>query len=749
MMDKNTDPNEKQKRLREKILAVVLGIIFLVLTWIEFRLFGMSESLPFQSSVFFFGLVNFNIIIFLFMLFLIFRNIVKNFAEREGGPIGTSLKSKLIAAFVGFAFVPTVIMFTISVFYINNSFDRWFNDRMSGVLKSSIEVTNSYYLTAKKKNYHFASEIAKSLKNSNSRGQLRKSIEELRQKYSLDAVEYYPELFEDREVAIAKGDGVPPVPAISLDFRQKGVTGRNDSSVIHHFAEGDLVRVIVPASALGQNGAVVVSTYIPLSLISRMDEIASAYEHLRDTDPIVYPIKSIYLIILILMTFLVLTGATWFGFYLARQLSIPLEELAQATQRVVKGDFNQVVVNSGSPEMNRLISDFNTMTEYLGRSEKEIRDANNSLNKTLSQLNEHSRYIEVVLSQVTTGVISVNQENILTMINRHAAKLLEVEPAELVGKKAEQVLSKDYYQIFAEMVTSMKMHRVPSVQKEIQISVKGRPLLLQMSISVLTDDKGKELGKLLVFDDLQLLLSAQRAAAWTEVARRIAHEIKNPLTPISLAAQRLQRKFGDQIPDPAFEDCTKMIVSQVNDLKNLVNEFSQFARMPKTKPILASLNSVIKDALQLFEQGEKQIAPVFKADDKLPQFWFDPDQIKRIITNLVDNAIESVRDLPAGSVKVETAYDTNLKMVRIDIIDNGPGIPQALRSRVFEPYVTTKKHGTGLGLAIVKRAVEDHNGYIRALDNEPAGTRFVIELPINATSAQGSLLFENTERKDS
>lgn len=738
------DPTETKKRFREKLLAAVLGLIFLVLTWIEFRLFGMSDSLPFQHSVFFFGLVNFNIIIFLFMLFLIFRNVVKNFAEREGGPLGSSLKSKLIAAFVGFAVVPTAIMFTISVFYINNSFDRWFNDRMSGVLKSSIEVTNSYYLSAKKKNYHFASEISSALPKITSRPQLRKALSDLRAKYALDAVEFYPELFEDREVAIAKAEGVPPVPPVSLEFRQKGVQERNESSLIHHFAEGDLVRVIVPSRALGVNGAVVVSSYIPLSLISRMDEVASAYENMRDTDPIVYPIKSIYLIILVLMTGLVLLGATWFGFYLARQLSIPLEQLARAAQRVVKGEYDEVTVSSGAPEINRLIGDFNTMTNYLGRSEREIREANENLNRTLSQLNEHNRYVEVVLSQVTTGVISVNRENIITMVNHHAAKLLDIESLDLVGKKAEAVLSKEYFQVFAELVGNLRNHKAPMLQKEIQISVKGRPLLLQMTVSVLTDAAGKDIGKLLVFDDLYLLLSAQRAAAWTEVARRIAHEIKNPLTPISLAAQRLQKKFGDQIQDPAFEDCTRMIVSQVDDLKNLVNEFSQFARMPKTKPILSSLNDCLSQALLLFQPTDNAYQISFKADSKLPYFWFDPDQIKRVVTNLVDNAVESVKGQADGAVRIETAYDANLKMVRITVADNGPGIPKALRDRVFEPYVTTKRNGTGLGLAIVKRAVEDHNGYVRALENEPNGTRFVIELPVNVTNT--AIL--NTETDD-
>lgn len=710
------DAAEKRKRLREKILAAVLGLVFLILTWIEFRLFGMSESLPFQHSIFFFGLVNFNIILFLLMMFLIFRNVVKNFAEREGGPLGSSLKSKLIAAFVGFTFVPTAIMFTISVFYINNSFDRWFNEKMSGVLRSSIEVTNSYYLAAKKKNYHYAAEIAQYLPKVETRTELRKLLAQLREKYAVDAVEFYPGIFGEREMAIAKSDGVPEVPEVSLEFRQKGIEDKNESSTIHHFAEGDLIRVIVPAKAFGSNGAVVVSSYIPLSLITRMDEIAAAYENFRDADPLVYPIKSIYLIILVLMTLVVLFGATWFGFYLARQLSIPLEELQAATQRVVKGEYKQVQISSGTPEINRLIDNFNIMTEHLGRS--------------VAQLDEHSRYISVVLSQVTTGVISVNKENVITMVNQHAEKLLEIDAEQFVGKDAKTVFSPEYYATFSEIMAQMKAHKATTVKKEIQITVKGKPLLLQMTVSMLHDEEGNELGKVLVFDDLSLVLAAQRSAAWTEVARRIAHEIKNPLTPISLAAQRLQRKFGETIKDPAFEECTKMIVNQVDDLKHLVNEFSQFARMPKTKPVLGSLNRTINEAVKLFEPNDNQYTLTFVTDSSLPDFLFDPDQIKRVITNLMDNAVESVRQSPNGQIKVETAYDPTLRIVRIIVSDNGVGIPPYLRGRIFEPYVTTKTHGTGLGLAIVKRAVEDHNGYVRALDNEPQGTRFVIELPV-------------------
>jgi len=723
----NIDPVERKKRQRELMFVSFLAVLFIVLTWILFKVFGMSDQLPMQHSIFFFGLVNFNIILFLALTFFIFRNVVKQFAEREGGPIGSSLKSKLIAAFVGFSFVPTALMFLVSVFYINNSFDRWFNEKISGVLKSSIEVTNSYYMSAKKKNYHFASEIAKDLTSGHLRPvTIQKLLDSKREQYAIDAIEYYPDLLSERVVSFAKAEGVPEVPPVSLEFREKGISNQDNSSFIHHFAEGDLVRVIVPAA----DGAVVVSSYIPMSLVAKMDDIASTFENFRDTDPLAYPIKSIYLIILVLMTLVILLAATWFGFYLARQLSIPLELLAQATQKVVKGDYRQVKINSGSPEMNHLISDFNTMTQFLERSELEIQEANDSLHKTLGQLDEHSRYIEVVLEHVTTGVISINQQGIVTMINRHAAHLLDIDALALTNKSVTEVLKNEYYKLYTDLVTNLKSHNAKTLQKEIQVTIKGRQLLLSMTISELHDEKGTELGKVLVFDDLTPMLSAQRAAAWSEVARRIAHEIKNPLTPISLAAQRLQRKFGDNISDPAFRDSTKMIIDQVDSLKTLVNEFSQFARMPRSQLALGDFNQSLANALQLFHQAEKTFTLKFEPDPRLPQFLFDADQMRRVLTNLVDNAVESVRAIPQGTILVQTQYDPLSKVVRLTVADNGAGLPAQMRDRIFEPYMTTKKHGTGLGLAIVKRTVEDHSGYVRAFDNQPQGTRFVIELPV-------------------
>lgn len=721
---------EARKRKREVVAALMLGLIFFLLTWFEFKLLGISQQLPFVHSIFFFGLVNFNIIILLLLFFLIFRNIVKVFVERRGRVIGSSLKAKLIAAFVAFASVPTGLMFLVSVFYINSSFDKWFSVRMASVLKNSLEVNQEYIFSAKKKNYHFASQIAGAIKSTPSGKPLDRQLEQLRDRYSLDSVEYYPGLFGGRSFSLSKDESLPEIPPVSLEFLRKGISQRSEASTIHHFGEGNLVRVIVPVVRNGERGALVVSSFIPISLISKMDDISAAHDEFRNLNPLQYPLKSIYLVILVLMTLVILLCATWFGFYLARQLSIPLQTLGLATRRVSQGDYRPVELTSGSAEISQLIRNFNQMTANLDRSKKEVLEANKNLTDTLERLDEHSRYVHVVLSNVTTGVISVDQHGVITTINRHAGQLLGIDPQQFIGRPVRQVLSEKYYKMFSDLLLTMRENSAETLQKEIRLDIGGRTIPLQMSLSVLQDERGHDLGKVLVFDDLTMLVNAQRAAAWTEVARRIAHEIKNPLTPIKLSAQRLEKKFGKQIQDPAFSSCIGMIIQQTDDLKRLVNEFSNFARLPQARPMMGSLNRAIEEALELFQTAHRDVQFRFEKDSLLPEFKFDADQIKRVLINLLDNAVAALQDPQAGKVVIRTQYDSLLKLVRISVFDNGVGIAESDLDRVFEPYFSTKESGTGLGLAIVKRIVEDHNGFIRAVANEPNGTKMIIELPV-------------------
>lgn len=719
----NLELEERSKRKRELFLIFSLSFLFVVLTAIEFKLFGMSRSLPFMHSIFFLGLVNFNIILFLLLFFLIFRNVVKIFTERKGGG---SLKGKLTAAFVTFSVVPTSLMFVVSVFYINNVFDRWFSEKTADILKSSLEVTNAFYLTAKQKNYHFANMAADEVKNI-PRSRIKNHLQDFQKKLSLDVVEYYPGILEPPIQVVSEGQPFRSVPPVSLELLQKGLADRSESSSIHPFEAGDLVRAITPVP--GSRGAIVVSSYVPLSLTSKMKDVATVYEDFRESNPMEAPIKSIYLIILVLMALTIVLGATWFGFYLARQLSVPLEKLGQAAKKVANRNYEPVAIESTSKEINELVRHFNEMTGQLETSE-------NNLRETLNRLNEHSKYMEVVLSTVTTGVISLDRSEKINMVNRHAAKLLEVRPGRMVGKHLREILKPEYYETFESMIAQMKSHKVNSLTREFRVEVRGRNIPLQMTLSLLFDATGNEIGQVIVFDDLSPILSAQRAAAWTEVARRIAHEIKNPLTPIKLSAERLQKKFGNKIEDGAFSESIRTIIDQVDGLKNLVNEFNQFARLPRSNPSPGHLNQLLSDVVMLFKNAHRDLQFDLETDQKMPVFSFDPDQIRRVMTNLLDNAVSAVQSEKSkvadfqGQIKIRSYFAEDLQMIRIEVEDNGGGIPETMKDRLFEPYVTTKSGGTGLGLAISKRMVEDHQGFMRAFSDHQTYTRFVIEFPL-------------------
>ncbi len=737
-------PNESRKRKREIVAVFLLTSLFFGLTWFEIRLFQISHQLPFVHSIFFFGLVNFNIILLLLLLFLIFRNVVKVFVERRSRLFGSSLKAKLIAAFVAFSFVPTVLIFLTSVFYINSSFDKWFSVKMGGVLKSSLEVTNAYYFNAKKRNYHFAHQIANDIKRTQSQTEIKKRMERLLKLYALDSVEYYPTLFR-RELVISDDETIPVIPKASLEFLKKGIQSQVDASTIHQFGEGNLVRVIVPVEEGKRRGAVVVSSFVPLSLISKMNDITSAYDEFRDVNPLEYPLKSIYLIMLVLMTLVVLLAATWFGFYLAKGLAVPLVQLGRATKRIAGGDYTPVEVKTGSEEISSLVDSFNQMTVNLSNSEREVRQANTNLRNTLEDLDKHNRYIGVVLGSVSAGVISVDKQGKVTTINKRAGELLGLKPEAFVGQSVRELLTIEYLRIFSGLLKTMQEHKIETIQRELTITLHGESVPFQMTLSILKNEKGEDIGKILVFDDMTPLVSAQRAAAWSEVARRIAHEIKNPLTPIKLSAERLQRKFGDQITDPAFKECTSMIVSQTEGLKNLVNEFTQFARLPQSKPVLGDLNKIIEETLTLFTSAHPNIQIAIEFDPSVPHFKFDHDQIRRVIVNLIDNAVAAVSTEAIKDLKIQTRFDQDLRILRLTVADSGCGIPTQQRLRVFEPYFSTKEGGTGLGLPIVKRIVEDHNGFIRALPNEPRGTKMVIELPIPQTESWTQT--ESTDKK--
>jgi two-component system nitrogen regulation sensor histidine kinase NtrY len=346
--------------------------------------------------------------------------------------------------------------------------------------------------------------------------------------------------------------------------------------------------------------------------------------------------------------------------------------------------------------------------------------------------------MEIVLANVTAGVISINSQGIITTINKFAEKLLNLQTGEIIGRNFRELLGPDHQPVVRDLLRDLVGSGKETIRRQVSIDLEGSRLTLLVNVTSLKDDRQEFMGTVVVFDDLTELLKAQRMSAWREVARRIAHEIKNPLTPIQLSAQRLRRRYQGSFgsDDTVFDECTRMIIKQVEELKTLVNEFSNFARMPASNPTLNNLNQVVAEALVLFQEGHRDIRFSFSPDEALPQFNLDHEQLKRVVINLLDNAVAAVG--PGGSVDLTTSFSQPLQMATLTVSDDGCGITEEDKPRLFEPYFSTKKSGTGLGLAIVSTIVSDHNGYIRIRDNDPRGTRFIVELPITGNEARNA-----------
>lgn len=731
MTNPSAENVESLKRRKEVLSIFAISILLAILIGIEVYVFRSGQTLPSPYIIYFIGLVNVNLILVLLLLFLIFRNVVKVFIERRGKIFGSSLKSKLIIAFATFSVIPTSLVLILSVFYLNSSFDRWFSQRMIGILKNASEVIDSFITQEKRKGYDYAEMVVEAIKKNQSPQKLDETLKKLQKDYKLDVVEYYPDLLSERFIAQDTKAVRQVVPRPNFDFLQKGFLHESQASLVQVFSDSHLLRMMVPAD----NGVVIVSKVLNLAPGAKFDDIVGAYQEFQTNTLIENPLKSMYFVMQIVMSLVILFAAIWFGFHLAKQLSVPLVQLGRATKRVAGGDYSSLEIESGSEEINNLIGNFNQMISNLSSSELELQ-------QTIKNLNQYTTYVEIVLGNVSAGVLSVDMAGVVTTMNRRAGELLNADQTKAVGKPIKQLLDEQNYKIFSQFVKAMQENNLTSLQKEIRIEIdkqteKGiekEVIPLSVHISILRNEFQQQIGRIMVFDDMTPIVNAQRAAAWQEVARRIAHEIKNPLTPIKLAAERISKKYGEQINEQAFKDSIQMIVSQVDDMRNLVNEFSQFARMPELKQIHAQLNDVLKGMSYTYSQNHTNIKFNLELDPTLPEFKFDPAQLKRVFVNLLDNAVHATEDSAAQivnpEVTIRTEYQTQHRIARIYIIDNGPGIPARDRVRVFEPYFSTKEKGTGLGLPIVKSIIEDHGGVIRALGNEPQGTKIYIELPL-------------------
>lgn len=736
-------PEGKLRRGRtQKIILALLGLVALLFANKLF-LKGISAPSPTPNNALIIILFNINIILLIVLVLLVFRNLVKLYFERRRRIIGSRFRTKLLLAFIGFSLVPSVLLFLFASGLITSAIDRWLNVKVERSLDEALDLAQQVYRDSEKNAIFYASRLGETIADKQmtleeNKDYLNTTLAAKREELGLDGIQVYS--LRLKLVTQSINNKLPRgiLDNIEINALNKATSGQQVTEIKSTQA-GDIIRAIAPirASDTQSNvqGLVVTSYFMPQSKVNRLRSITTAFEEYKQLKILKNPIKASYVLTFLIITLLVIFAAIWFGFYLARGITVPIQELARGTEAVAEGKLDYKIKFKSDDELGLLIDSFNKMTDDLKNSHQQVRQANAELRESYEELDRRRIYMETVLKNITAGVISIDAEGNITTINKSAQSLLGLYPWDARERQFEKVFGSRNLYALKPLVDRVCEDYLKKVEEQVQINIEGKNLTFIVNVNPLIGDKGEYMGKVLVLDDLTELIKAQRAAAWREVARQIAHEIKNPLTPIKLSTQRLRKKHLERAEDydKVFDECTKIIIQEVDGLKNLVNEFSNFARMPEAKPELNDVHKILEDVAMLYQTSNKSIEMITEFESRISHIKADKEQIKRAVINLIDNSVEAMNG--RGKIVIRTSVNDELNTVRVEVKDWGHGIPPQDKNRLFIPYFSTKKGGTGLGLAIVNKIVSDHNGEIKVSDNQPTGTIMTIELPIDSRTS--------------
>jgi two-component system nitrogen regulation sensor histidine kinase NtrY len=740
---------------RDNPRLILLGIVLLGAALVAMITLAdrSTEFYPdFLSEVVLYALSVADLTMLVALAFVLARNVIKLVVERRRALPFARFRAKLVAALLGMTIIPSVLVLIVGSELIRNSANRWFNPPIEEVLSSANEIAGDYYEERSGVVADHARRIADALPPARvvegDVGAVRDAIAPEVTEGRIGMVEVYqvkPDAAGRPDVTALVAVEAPTLPrdherASADRLAARVAAGSTDTRALDRLDSGsELVRAasIVRDAAGTAVGVVVASDALSGELASHSRRITEAYEAYSQLKVLKRPLEGVYLSFFLMVTLMILVSATWLGLYVAKRITRPVQMLAAGAREIGAGHLDHRIEPETADEFGALVDAFNAMAGELAVSRRRIERSRIDLERKNQENDERRRYFETILSRIATGVVAVGPDGAVTAINGAALRLLGLQPP-VVGEALRTVLAREDLEPLRHLVEDRRPHALEPSAQEISLVSGGRETRLSVAATTLVSDSGSVEGTVLVLDDVTPLIRAQRVAAWRDVARRLAHEIKNPLTPIQLCAERLRRHFG-QAPPPAralVEECTGTIVGEVESLKALVDEFSQFARMPAPRAVPTDLHALIDEALALYHGllRSVHIDRAFAAG--LPLVRVDPEQIRRVVINLVDNAVEALGgpegaapDGQVGRILVETQHDATNGVARIIVADNGPGIPEADREKLFMPYYSTKRRGSGLGLAIVRRIVAEHGGSIEVGSNPPTGTRFTIELP--------------------
>lgn len=686
-------------------LVIALPFVIVLFTSFVYYLIQRANELSPEAlgnRLLLFVLWNINLVLTIGVLFVLLRVLVKVLLERQRGILGSRFRAKLVATYVVISILPMALLFVIATDLLRVSIDRWFNSPVRTILQNSDAIAQAAQDRA------IGQAEAAALAIAAAGGDVDERLALVKRSHAVELAGVY----ERGSVVQILADPRSPVHEIaepSARFFEE-VEQQGSASRIDPGPGGTWIRVAVPM----EGEQVAVAGVFIASEISRMlDQNIIAWHDFQQLESQRPALKAAQTSLFLTITLAILFFALLVAIYVSRRITVPIAALAEGTRTLAGGDYNHRIDLQATDEFGVLIGSFNTMAEQLDRQRSALTDSNR-------ELAEERAYLSTVLGSVSTGILAFTDTYELLSMNPAAQRMLQLEPFP-AGTPIDA--------IFVGELESLGEHlrevgERSARAREVTVVRAGEIRYLEVSASRMRDAQGRG-GWVVAIDDLTQLVQAQKLAAWSEAARRIAHEIKNPLTPIQLSAERIAKKFrrGDSDIGRAVEDGCRTIVNEVGQLKRMVDEFSRFARMPAIHLRESDLAEILRDVASLYGDVRPGVEIRIDAPRDL-RAVLDPEQIRRALINLLDNAIEATE---TGSITI-TARPGERSLI-LEVADTGRGVPDSDKDKLFLPYFSTKSSGTGLGLAIVHRIVHDHDGTISVHDNQPAGTRFQIEIP--------------------
>jgi PAS domain S-box-containing protein len=742
----NLSPERRERiRRRRRMLLWILGTTVLLLLAIivsqQLWLWTVVRPDTPADALVLYALSTLNFVAFVVFLFIFVRNLLKLRRERKERQLGSKVKTRLLVYFISISFLPITAMAVFSYLFLNRSLEKWFNPFPDEIVQQATEVKRLTLLSQDQTLRDTASLLVMLLgpQTPEERQVTMDQVVASGQLVGIDLLSANGTVAQQSRASLSPADSEQLEKLFSEARRFHGPTGNT-------LADGKEFDVL--AVPLTQSEILVIA---PQKRASNdlTDLVTGSERGYQDLVRKQRRVRLLGLSTLGLMTLILLFVSSWVAIYLARGIATPIKALAEASNEVARGNLSHRVTTIADDELALLAESFNQMTTQLEENRSRIEASATELRDKNMALRERRNYIETVLQSLSTGVISVDENDCVTTLNAAAARMLGLTGKPEENPKLRDLIGSEDWLIVDRLLRRARRTWHATEQTQLEGANGNEPLPVSMTAIVLRDSKGPRRGVVLVIEDLSELLAAQRAAAWSEVARRMAHEIKNPLTPIQLSAERIAKSYGRvaangngssvaKIEDQTDEkrvaavitECTETIKREVAGLKAMVDEFSRFARLPATRLELANLNEVVTQAAGLYVERLDGVEMKLELDRELPPSMLDVEQIKRVFVNLVDNALEALVSATGEKhIRIFTSHDAERGLLRAEVEDTGRGIDPADFRRLFEPYFSRSNSGTGLGLAIVQRIILEHGGHIRAERNHPRGARFVIELP--------------------